>query len=276
MLRNKLSPSLTVFVAVLSILFITPVSVLAQQQGNLDGAVSAVEQAIVDNMPKASSGIGPTLQQLGGVQGGSTESDASGGAGGESSGGGGGGCFAPHTLVMLFDGTGKPIGDLAIGDKVVGWDMKTNKATVGTVSRVVSVQSETSYTVDGLSVTGTHPFAVEGGEFVEVQDLTVGQVVLGVDGKDTMQFLRETPLGVAKNGGPGGEFIDLTVDGPHTFFVSPSMEDGRDPFGLTKFERERENGSGSSFTTNRAEEDRSSPVGWKLVHNKSQGGGRGS
>ena len=65
----------------------------AAQDLTLDQAAANVETAIQGAMSRAGQAGQPTLQQLGGVQAGSTDADASGGAGGDggSSGGGSGG-----------------------------------------------------------------------------------------------------------------------------------------------------------------------------------------
>lgn len=42
-------------------------------------------------------------------------------------------CFAPNTMVMMFDGTSKPIKDIKIGESVMGWD-STPRKVIGTHS----------------------------------------------------------------------------------------------------------------------------------------------
>ena len=203
MFSNKFASSFTVFVAVLSILFITPVSVLAQQQGNLEGAVSAVEQAITDGMPQSqrSGQSGPTLQQLGGVQGGSTSSDAVGGAGSEGGGGGGGGggCFAPETLVLMADGTGKAIGDIKVGDVVFGWDFEAGKLVPCKVAKTYAVERDISYLINGsVRATPEHPFYVGTSGDKEkdtrtVEELTAGTMVMALT-RDSDEELRQLKI----------------------------------------------------------------------------------
>ncbi|GHF11255.1 polymorphic toxin-type HINT domain-containing protein [Streptomyces fumanus] len=117
--------------------------------------------------------------------------DESSGKPSESS-GGGGGCtteansFVPGTLVLMADGTTKPIEEIKNGDKVLATDPETGETAVETVTaeilgkglkHLVKVEITTT---DGkkaqVTATEGHPFWVsELGERIDATDLNPGQ-----------------------------------------------------------------------------------------------------
>lgn len=174
--------SYTVIPAIATLL---PAMPIQAQEIVTQQAASQVEQAIQEAMPHAEQGNGPTLGQLGGVQAGATDFDAGVGAGGDGSSGGGssggsGGCFAPGTLVLMADGTSKPIKDLVIGDKVASWDFASESQVPATVSYVYHVQRDYHFLLDGIQVTAEHPFCIGIGQFSDVQSLVVGDKIAEV------------------------------------------------------------------------------------------------
>ena len=84
----------TVF-AFIALLTSFPASAQDIDETALQQAATSIETSIKSAMSSAGREGQPTLQQLGGVQAGSTDSDASGGAGGDGSSGGGGGSGGP-------------------------------------------------------------------------------------------------------------------------------------------------------------------------------------
>ncbi|MFE8017025.1 ricin-type beta-trefoil lectin domain protein [Streptomyces antibioticus] len=111
----------------------------------------------------------------------------------ESSGGGGGSCskednsFVPGTLVLMADGTTKPIEDVENGDKVLATDPETGETAVETVTAEIvgkGVKHLVKVTValgDGektaeVTATEGHPFWVpELGEWIDATELRAGE-----------------------------------------------------------------------------------------------------
>ena len=91
-MQYRLTMALAALLAVLTLsLGLMVPATQAQDLGEaaLSKAAAEVEGAIKGAMSRAGQEGSPTMQQLGGVQAGSTDSDASGGAGGDGSSGGG-------------------------------------------------------------------------------------------------------------------------------------------------------------------------------------------
>ncbi|MFK0116140.1 ricin-type beta-trefoil lectin domain protein [Streptomyces sp. NPDC090994] len=120
-------------------------------------------------------------------------SESSGESSGESSEGSSGegiGCktnsFVPGTLVLMADGTTKPIEDVENGDKVLATDPETGETAVETVTaeilgkgvkHLVKVEITTADgTTAEVTATDAHPFWVpELGEWIDATDLKPGQ-----------------------------------------------------------------------------------------------------
>ena len=126
--------------------------------------------------------------------------------------------FVPDTLVLMADGTTKPIEDVEIGDYVWATDPETGEAGPRRVVDTI-VGGGTKELVDinivGSTITATdqHPFWVDDrGRWIDAGDLHAGDVLLLADGSTV------TVDGV-------GERVavqrvhNLTVDGIHTYHV---------------------------------------------------------
>jgi len=213
---------LTICMAVVIMAYALPVSAQSIQD-----AATQVEAAISEAMSNSATGNGPTLGQLGGVQAGSTASDAGGGAGGEGSSGGGGGsggssgggggCFAPETLVLMSDGTSKPIKDIKVGDKVASWDFFTDTFKAVTVLHIYTVQRDHHYVVDGISVTAEHPYCTAPGQYTEVRSLKKGTPIASV----TDGGVKFIPIADFVKVDEAGTFYNMTVSDTHAYIVSP-------------------------------------------------------
>jgi hypothetical protein len=131
--------------------------------------------------------------------------------------------FVAATLVLMADGSTKPIAEVDIGDKVKATDPTTGDTTdrdvvativhddEGDMTRLtVASEDGTTGTVDATS---WHPVWVDAeGRFVNIGDLKPGQHLTSADGSvptvtDVDRYTHFEPV------------YDLTVDGVHTYYV---------------------------------------------------------
>ncbi|MAF25612.1 hypothetical protein CL634_08595 [bacterium] len=103
--------------------------------------------------------------------------------------GGGGGrpgyppCFAGDTMISMSDGTEKPIKDIKVGDKVLGWDVKGN-TSIETEVKETSVHPNTNgYFIinDRLQVTAEHPLHTSIG-WKKAGDIKVNDSIQSING----------------------------------------------------------------------------------------------
>jgi RHS repeat-associated protein len=130
--------------------------------------------------------------------------------------------FAPGTLVLMADGTRKPIEDVEVGDLVLATDPETGKtakkrvtaAIIGQGAKdLVDVAIESGGAVRTVTATAGHPFWVpELGRFVDAADLRAGETLLsGSTGTVRIAAIATTSrLARVHN---------LTVDEIHTYYV---------------------------------------------------------
>ena len=85
------------------------------------------------------------------------------------------GCFTADTPVLMADGTTKPIGQVAVGERVVSHDPITGEDTEAEVEATHVHHDvptlEITTTAGTITTTSTHPFGVSGalwtwGEFL--------------------------------------------------------------------------------------------------------------
>jgi len=136
-----------------------------------------------------------------------------GGSGG--GGGGGGGCFTPETLVLMADGSRKPIGRIELDDAVRSWDFRAQQFVTTSVRRTFRVEAPSVLLINGLLVTDRHPFAVGMNAWQPAADLRIGQRVLG----ERLTEIRR----IERLAGPA-IVVNLSVSGPHNFFVAGSRD----------------------------------------------------
>ncbi|MEV6448738.1 RHS repeat-associated core domain-containing protein [Amycolatopsis sp. NPDC051716] len=131
--------------------------------------------------------------------------------------------FPANVLVLLADGTTKPIAEVRTGDVVVATDPETGRTepheVVGTDVHGNEVE-RTEITVRSgagegtISATDWHPFWVnDENNWVEIGDLAVGDHLRSADGSDAVvesvrHFEDDSPV------------YDLTVDEVHDFYVT--------------------------------------------------------
>jgi len=126
--------------------------------------------------------------------------------------------FVAATLVLMADGSAKPIEDIALGDQVWAGDPETGEAGAWTVTALITGQGEktlvTVTTDDGAVVaTDGHPFWNSStGEWEDADDLDVGDTLLRVDGTTTS--VTGTSIQVRE-----ATVYNLTVRHLHTYYV---------------------------------------------------------
>ena len=131
----------------------------------------------------------------------------------------GGGCFTGSTTVLMADGSRRPIGELAVGDVVLGRDEVTGATDAGVIERVFvhSVgRTLTLRLLDGTDVetTSVHRFATAAGDFVDAGSLRPGDELA----------TRRGPLVVDETVDVThpATVYNLTVARLHTYFVGDS------------------------------------------------------
>jgi hypothetical protein len=98
--------------------------------------------------------------------------------------------FLAGTLVLLADGTTKPIEEVAVGDEVLATDPETGETAAKPVTDLLGSQGLkrlVAITVDGdtdgpLIATGIHPFWVDGRGWTDAEDLYPGEQLRQADG----------------------------------------------------------------------------------------------
>jgi len=88
-------------------------------------------------------------------------------------------CFAAGTLVVMADGSLKPIETIAAGDKVKSYDFTSGRELDSAVSKTINRSVSGYFKLNGLKVTGEHPFAFGNGEWKKVKELKIGDRVKG-------------------------------------------------------------------------------------------------
>lgn len=129
------------------------------------------------------------------------------------------GCsFTPETLVLMADGTTKPISQVEVGDMVMAVDPETGERGPREVTKLWEHEDDELVLVSvggkKLKVTPNHPlWVVNRAEWVAASDLRTSDLLLDDDGKavriSTVQRIVR----------PGVDVHNLTVDDIHTYFV---------------------------------------------------------
>lgn len=125
--------------------------------------------------------------------------------------------FAGATLVLMADGTKKPIRDIRVGDQVVATDPETDEQVAKTVEHVWKHEDTvTDLVVDGevISTTEDHPFwNATDGEFQRADQLDTGDQVRAADGR--LVSVSGLRLGTART----DVACNVEVEGIHTYHV---------------------------------------------------------
>lgn len=126
--------------------------------------------------------------------------------------------FVPATLVLMADGSTKPIADVQIGDMVIASDPETGDRGPRRVTDTIvgdGIKDLVDIEIDGNVVTATdrHPFWIDDqGRWVDAEDLDAGDVLLLADG-DTVEVDGVTVRTEVRR------VHNLTVEGIHTYYV---------------------------------------------------------
>ncbi|NYG58766.1 RHS repeat-associated protein [Nocardioides daedukensis] len=127
--------------------------------------------------------------------------------------------FTGTTLVLMADGTKKPIKDVKVGDKVMATDPETGETGPRKVIDLIRHSGPHTMVAVRLSggsmidATDHHPFWVESrGEWVDAIDLQPGDVVITADG----DRLTVTKRGITEQDLTA---YNLTVQGVHAYFA---------------------------------------------------------
>jgi hypothetical protein len=141
-------------------------------------------------------------------------------------------CFSGTTLVLMADGSAKMIKDIAIGEKVMGYDLVAGRlASCEVVDNYPTVQGD-YYILNGLKVTAGHPFyATNFGPTpaslrsapvatIQSQDLKPYATLYGFNPSKNSGLEKLTLNSIIHVSEPG-TFYNLQVDGTRNFFVSP-------------------------------------------------------
>jgi RHS repeat-associated protein len=138
-----------------------------------------------------------------------------------------GNSFTPGTLVLMADGSTKPIEDVELGDKVLATDPETGETTAETVTAEIKGEGvkhlvEVTVDTDGENGTATgritatdgHPFWVpELGEWVDATKLKSGQWLRTSAGTSVQ-------ITAVERWTSGSATVqNLTVDDVHTYYV---------------------------------------------------------
>jgi Pretoxin HINT domain len=130
--------------------------------------------------------------------------------------------FRADTLVLMADGTKKPISEVEVGDEVVATDPVTGKTSVRTVTRLFTHIDDdlldlvvlTEDGVETIHTTDHHRFWNDTSKtWVEAKDLKSGERLLTADGDlVTVGELKRVP--------GSAPMLYLTVEYDHTFYVA--------------------------------------------------------
>ena len=113
------------------------------------------------------------------------------------------------------------IEELRVGDKVIGLS-DDGEAVVNEVVETHRTLAVEYFVMNGeISVTGTHPFLV-GGDWIEAQDMRVGDILAGPDGA-------AVPVNSVESVDYGVRVYNISVSGSHTFFAGGILVHNKGP-----------------------------------------------
>lgn len=142
-------------------------------------------------------------------------------------------CFSGSTFVLMADGSTKMIKDIAVGEKVMGYDFVAKRFTSCEVTDNHPAIRNDYYVLNGgLKVTAEHPFYAENFGItpvstrttpvttIETQGLKPYANLYGFNGSNG-SALEKIALTSIEHVTESGTFYNLKVDGTRNFFVSP-------------------------------------------------------
>lgn len=136
----------------------------------------------------------------------------SGGGGGGGGGSGGGSCFLAGTPILLADGSTKPIEEIKQGDKILGFNKKTEKPQEDEVTKLIIHKAKKYLIINGrIKVTPEHPFYHEG-KWVKIGALKVGDKLFDFKGQaEEIKSIEKVNKEVT--------VYNLTARSSHTYFA---------------------------------------------------------
>ncbi|KIQ66412.1 hypothetical protein TR51_02020 [Kitasatospora griseola] len=132
--------------------------------------------------------------------------------------------FAPDTLVLMADGSQRPISQVAIGDYVLATDPSTGQSSPQPVldvivgygeKHLVQIDTDPDPDTQPVEATSNHPFWITGRGWVDAVDVRPGDQVVAGDGT-TEEVVSVDDLGLVEE----SLVYNLTVGNVHTFVVA--------------------------------------------------------
>ena len=127
-------------------------------------------------------------------------------------------CFTARTRVVMADGSFKPIYEIELGDEVQSWNFETGHIAANRVSRLHRFDADGFLRINGMEVTGKHPFAVGDNVWLEAEDLRADDRLVGRNRSARIAIARVDRLGQS------APVFDLSVEDDRNFFVSDGAE----------------------------------------------------
>ncbi|MFF8772141.1 polymorphic toxin-type HINT domain-containing protein [Kitasatospora sp. NPDC015120] len=134
--------------------------------------------------------------------------------------------FPAGTSVVMADGSSRPIESLKVGDRILSTDPTTGITGPQTVTDTLDHDTDRLIDLDVEQVgrvtsTAGHLLYVDNTGWREVSTLRIGDILIGQDGaRHPVTGLDDRPA-IAPE-----KVYDLTVDGPHTFYVQGRQDNG--------------------------------------------------
>jgi adenylate cyclase class IV len=136
--------------------------------------------------------------------------------------GGGGGCFAAGTLVLMADGSFKPIETLRAGDLVLSRSFDCGADVPARIGEVSSGVDAFVFSInEGLRPNAAHRFYTASRP-KSAAELEPGDVLVGREGPAPVVSKERVGTALAERGRavPGVTVYNILVEGTHTFYVS--------------------------------------------------------
>lgn len=129
-----------------------------------------------------------------------------------------GNSFTRGTLVLLADGTMKPIEDIELGDEVLATDPGTGETATKHVTRLIEgrgLKRLVELTINGhvVTATGGHPFWIDGRGWTDAEQIKPGDLVLEADGDI------EPVTAIHRYEAAHATVHNLTIADIHTYYV---------------------------------------------------------
>jgi len=125
-------------------------------------------------------------------------------------------CFLAGTSVWMADGSRKAIEEVVVGDMVASHDFTSGRRIASPVTKLHRAAAPDYIDLDGLLVTGRHPFAVGHDLWKPAAELGAGDVVQGGNGA--------IQIGNAHAIHQATDVFNLRVEGTHNYYVGDQRQ----------------------------------------------------